>query len=129
MAERNFEASEDRAYAELGEKLSAQPGVVRTLPGDEQVIAQMIADGLKPYEIAMAHGISEDAVWTTVRSLMNAVMAPSQSTASRGYETAGMGSDTDPGVTGGYGDTGFGAIGNEPPEPVTEEPDDTTERE
>ena len=129
MAERNFEASEDRAYAELGEKLSAQPGVVRTLPSDEQVIAQMIADGLKPYEIAMAHGISEDAVWTTVRSLMNAVMAPSQSTASRGYETAGMGSDTDPGVTGGYGDTGFGAIGNEPPEPVTEEPDDTTERE
>lgn len=39
-------------------------------------------------------------------------------------ETGGLGSDTDPGVTGGYGDTAFGAIGNEPPEPTPEEPSD-----
>ncbi len=129
MAERDFAESEDRAYDELAERLKTSPGLVRTLPDQEQVIAQMIADGMKPYEIAMAHGISEDAVWTVVRSLTNAIMAPSRPTSSRGYETAGMGADTDPGVTGGYGDTGFGSIGNEPPEPVTEEPDDLENRE
>lgn len=37
-------------------------------------------------------------------------------------ETGGLGSDTDPGVTGGYGDTGFGSLGNEPPFPTPEEP-------
>ena len=37
-------------------------------------------------------------------------------------ETGGLGSDTDPGVTGGYGDTGFGSIGNEPPIPNPDEP-------
>jgi hypothetical protein len=31
-------------------------------------------------------------------------------------------SDTDPVVTSGYGDTGFGALGNEPPVPTPEEP-------
>ncbi len=129
MTEQNFDESEDRAYEELGEKLNAQPGLVRTLPDEEQVVARMIADGMKPYEIAMAAGMSEEAVWTVVRSLTNAIMSPTRRTTSRGYETAGMGADTDPGVTGGYGDTGFGSIGNEPPEPVTEEPDDLTERE
>ena len=29
-------------------------------------------------------------------------------------ETGGLGADTDPGVTGGYGDTGFGALDIEP---------------
>jgi hypothetical protein len=38
-------------------------------------------------------------------------------------ETGGLGSDTDPGVTGGYGDTGFGSLGNEPPFPTPEEPE------
>ena len=41
-------------------------------------------------------------------------------------ETAGLGSDTDPGVSGGYGDTGFGAIGNDGPMPVLEEPGEST---
>jgi hypothetical protein len=36
----------------------------------------------------------------------------------------GLGSDTDPGVTGGYGDTGFGAIGNDGPIPVPGEPEE-----
>jgi len=37
-------------------------------------------------------------------------------------ETGGFGSDTDPGVTGGYGETGFGSLGTEPPFPTPEEP-------
>ena len=37
-------------------------------------------------------------------------------------EIGGLGSDTDPGVTGGYGETGFGSIGNEPPVPNPGEP-------
>ena len=104
--------------------MSSLPGLVETLPDQEQRIAEMVAEGRKPYEIAMAEGISEESVWTVVRSLANATMAPTQRTLTRGYETAGIGSDTDEGVTGGYGDTGFGAIGNEPPTPVTEEPEE-----
>jgi hypothetical protein len=39
-----------------------------------------------------------------------------------------MGSDTDPGVTGGYGETGFGSIGNEPPVPLPGEPGEEPEK-
>ncbi|MHB0869587.1 MAG: helix-turn-helix transcriptional regulator [Chloroflexota bacterium] len=123
MTERDFESTEEQSYRELSDRLSSAPGLVESLPDREQRIAQMIAEGRRPYEIAMEEGISEDAVWVYVRSLNNATMAPTQPTFTRGYETAGLGSDTDPGVTGGYGDTGFGAIGNEGGEAVTEEPE------
>lgn len=124
MTQRDFSSEEERTYQELGDRLAGIPGLVETLPDQEQRIAKGVVEGRKPYEIAMEEGISEDAVWTVVRSLANATMAPEGRTPSRGYETAGIGSDTDPGVTGGYGDTGFGAIGNEPPIPVTEEPEE-----
>jgi len=126
MNERELTPEEDeRTYRELADRLSGLPGLVRTLPDQEQRIAEMIVQGRRPYEIAMAEGISEDAVWTMVRALANATMAPTQRTLTRGYETAGIGSDTDPGVTGGYGDTGFGAIGAEEGGPaVTEEPEE-----
>ncbi len=117
MAQRDFFDAEEQSYRELGERLRTTAGLVETLPEQEQRMAEMIARGQKPYEIAMAEGISEEAVWTFVRSLANAATV-----SSRGYETAGLGADTDPGVTGGYGDTGFGAIGNEGGEAVTEEP-------
>ena len=42
-------------------------------------------------------------------------------------ESGGFGSDTDPGITGGYGDTGFGSLGNEPPYPVSEEPEEQSQ--
>lgn len=129
MAQRNFdetgfEEAEDRSYGALGSRMGSIPGFVETLPDPERRVAEMVVEGRRPYEIAMETGMSEAAVWTLVRSLAQGVAAPSQVPASRGYETAGLGADTDPGVTGGYGDTGFGAIGNEEPPAVTEEPEE-----
>lgn len=125
MEEREFTGEEERAYRALSNRLNSLPGLVETLPDQEQRVAEMVAEGRRPYEIAMAEGISEDAVWTIVRALVNATMAPTQQIVTRGYETAGIGSDTDPGVTGGYGDTGFGSIGTEEGGPaVTEEPEE-----
>ncbi|MGI5837830.1 MAG: helix-turn-helix transcriptional regulator [Chloroflexota bacterium] len=125
MEEREFLGEDERTYRALANRLSSLPGLVETLPDQEQRVAEMVAEGRRPYEIAMAEGISEDAVWTIVRALANATMAPAQPTTTRGYETAGIGSDTDPGVTGGYGDTGFGSIGAEEGGPaVTEEPEE-----
>jgi hypothetical protein len=124
MVPREYGEEEERGYRELRDLLKSTPGLVRSLSDREQRMAKRIADGERPYEIAMAEGVSEDSVWTFVRALSNAVMATGQKAMSRGYETAGLGSDTDPGVTGGYGDTGFGAIGTEGGEPVTEEPEE-----
>lgn len=120
MKKRDFHEEEQRSYRELGERLAGQPGMIETLPGQEQRIARGVAEGREPFDIAAEEGISEDAVWTVVRALSNAI---SGRISSRGYETAGMGADTDPGVTGGYGEIGFGSIGNEPPVPTPEEPD------
>jgi hypothetical protein len=105
-------------------RLAGQPGLVESMPGQERRIARGVAEGRKPIDIAAEEGISEDAVWTVVRALQNAT---SGQVSSRGYETAGMGSDTDPGVTGGYGETGFGSIGNEPPVPLPGEPEEESE--
>ncbi len=124
MTQGEFRDAQEMAYRELADRLNGAPGFVEGLPEQEQRVAEMVAQGRRPFEIAMEQGISEEAVWTMVRALANATIAPSQGVRSRGYETAGLGADTDPGVTGGYGDTGFGAIGNEPPEPVTEEPEE-----
>jgi hypothetical protein len=125
MDQRDFTTDdEERGYRALAERLSGTPGFMETLPDMERHIAQGVAQGRMPYEIAMDEGISEDAVWNFVRSLANGLAAPSQEVRGRGYETAGLGADTDPGVTGGYGDTGFGSIGNEGGEAVTEEPEE-----
>ena len=70
------------------------------------------------YAIAQQHQISEKAVWDT---LSNAARAAAGRPAAQ-VETGGLGSDTDPGVTGGYGETGFGSLGAEPPEAIPEEP-------
>ena len=125
MSNREFAEEEGKVYRELGAQLARQPGLVETLPDQEQRIARGIAEGREPWDIAASEGISEDAVWTVVRALSNVT---SGRASSRGYETAGMGADTDPGVTGGYGETGFGSIGNEPPIPAPEEPEEEPEK-
>ncbi|HEX2986751.1 MAG TPA: helix-turn-helix transcriptional regulator [Chloroflexota bacterium] len=127
MSERGFRVEEDEQnYRELADRLSSLPGLVETLPDMERRVARMVAEGQRPYEIAMAEGISEQAVWEMVRSLANVT---SGRATTRGYETSGLGADTDAGVTGGYGDTGFGSIGTEGGEPVTEEPEEGSEQE
>lgn len=104
--------------AELVEQLRQQPAIVGHLPREIAILVQEALGGASVHEIAQKHGISTEAVWTM---LGTAAQAASGHGLARRVETGGLGSDTDPGVTGGYGDTGFGALGNEPPEPTPEE--------
>lgn len=74
--------------------------------------------GQNVYEIAQTYRVSETAVWGVLTNALRNVTGA----AVQQVETGGLGSDTDPGVTGGYGETGFGSIGNEGPISITEEP-------
>jgi hypothetical protein len=103
----------------LVNRLQEAPGLVEQLPSQEGDVVRDALDGLSVHDIAQQHRLSEAAVWGI---LSNAARTASGRVAPQPVETGGMGSDTDPGVTGGYGDTGFGSLGNEPPFPVPEEP-------
>lgn len=106
----------DKRWAELLDSLREYPALPGQLTGQEGEIIRQALDELDVHEIAQAHGIPETAVWEIVG---NAARAAKGENVDR-VETGGMGSDTDPG---GYGETGFGVMGNEPPEPTFEEPD------
>jgi len=110
--------SSDR-LAQLIDQLRQQPGLADTLPGQEGAIVRDALAGQDVYAIAQRHAVSEKAIWDT---LGNAARAAAGRPAAQ-VETGGLGSDTDPGVTGGYGDTGFGSLGAEPPEAIPEEPE------
>ncbi len=102
----------------LVRQLQTDPGIAETLPGPE---GQMIRDalaGLSVYEIAQQQQVSERRVWDVLASAARAATGREL----HQVETGGFGSDTDPGVTGGYGETGFGSIGNEPDVAFPEEP-------
>lgn len=105
--------------ARLVEALQQNPGLAEGMPSQEGQIVRDALNGLSVYEIAQQHSVSERTVWDV---LSNAARAASGQTIHQ-VETGGFGSDTDPGVTGGYGDTGFGSLGNEPPAPASDEPD------
>jgi hypothetical protein len=107
--------------SELVARLRGAGGLVESLPGAERDIVLRALDGADVSEIAGAHEISEAAVWSV---LTNAARFVGGQTPAHPVETGGLGSDTDPGVTGGYGDTGFGSLGNEPPEPWPDEPEE-----
>ncbi len=103
------QTSEER-MALLVDQLQQDPGLVEQLPGHEGAIVREALDGKSVYEIAQNHRLSEQAVWGTLRNAARAATGqPIQP-----VESGGFGSDTDPGVTGGYGDTGFGEIDVEP---------------
>lgn len=104
--------SSDDTMLSYASVLREHPGAIEGLPSMEASVARAAVDGRSVHEIAQDHGITEAAVWTLLESLTRVVSghAPTQRT-----ETGGLGSDTDRGVTGGYGDTGFGSLGNEPP--------------
>ena len=109
----------DERLLTLVERLRQDPSLPESLPSLE---AGIVRDALRSRtinEIAQRHRVDDAYVW---RVLVNAARAAAGQPWR--VETAGLGSDTDPGVTGGYGDTGFGSIGNEPPEPRPEEPPD-----
>ena len=112
-------SASDERLATIVEQLRANPGLAGSLPGEERAIVEAALGGDSVYGIAQAQGISTEAVWATLGNA--ARLASGQGAAAR-VEVGGLGSDTDPGITGGYGDTGFGAIDNEPPYPNPEEP-------
>jgi DNA-binding CsgD family transcriptional regulator len=90
----------------LLERLQQQPGMAEQLPSQEGEIVRAALDGQSVYEIAQQQQVSEGFVWNTLNNA--ARMASGQQL--QPVETGGYGSDTDPGVTGGYGETGFGSL-------------------
>jgi hypothetical protein len=99
------------------EQVRRDPGLVARLPSTDAAIVNDALADRSVHEIANRCHVSESYVWVL---LSNAARAASGHP--RRTETAGLGSDTDPGVTGGYGDTGFGSLGAEPPIANVEEP-------
>ena len=100
------QSSADR-MAQLLAQLQQNPGFAATLPSDEGAIVRDAMAGNSVYAIAQDHRTSEAAVW---RILGTAAQMASGNPPARQVETGGFGSDTDPGVTGGYGATGFGGL-------------------
>lgn len=103
---------------QVREQLQRNPALVEQIPGDEGDMARAALGGQDVYTIAQQHGVSEDAVWRVLSNALQSMTGLPE----KPIETGGLGSDTDPGVTGGYGETGFGSIGNTPPMPTPEEP-------
>lgn len=104
--------------ARLVEQMQRDPGIAERLPAREGAVVRDALDGHDVHVIAQTHQMGEHAVWELLSS---AARAASGGRVEQ-VETGGFGSDTDPGVTGGYGETGFGSLGNEPPFPTPEEP-------
>ena len=109
----------DERMAQLLAQLRTNPALVGSLPGEEGTIVESALNGTDVHAIAQAHAISTEAVWAI---LGNAARLVSGQEPAERVEVGGLGSDTDPGINGGYGATGFGAIDNEPPYPTPEEP-------
>ncbi|MCX6047131.1 MAG: hypothetical protein NT075_18665 [Chloroflexi bacterium] len=96
----------ERQMANLVEMLQHDPSLFARLPHWEADIVQRALDGQDVYEIAQALHIVEARVWEVLGSA--AKMATGQPV--QQIESGGLGSDTDPGVTGGYDETGFGRL-------------------
>ena len=107
------------AVAETARILAGAQAYIQTLPPQEQHIATLAAGGAPVWEIAQQVRISDAAVARTLDGVLAAVSGREVTP----VETGGLGADTDPGVTGGYGDTGFGALDTEPV-PDNTEPDE-----
>lgn len=110
--------SADRRMAAYLEQIEQDPTIAERLPTMEGAMVRGALDGDNVYAIAQEHEVTEGAVWEVLANA--ARMAAGHSV--EPVITGGFGSDTTPGVTGGYGATGFGAIGNEAPNPNLGEP-------
>lgn len=110
--------SEER-FTALVEQVRQDPSLVSQLPRLEAAIVHDALAGLSVHEIANRHQASESYVWSLLSNVARAA-----TNRPRAFETAGLGSDTDPGVTGGYGDTAFGSLGADPPIADVEEPEE-----
>lgn len=114
----------DEEMARLVRELARRPGLVEQLDEQERAVVRAALDGQSIHEIASEQRLEEAAVW---RILDDAARWAIGKPPTRAPEQAGLGSDTEPGIHGGYGDTAFGSLGNEPPIPNPEEPRKPTE--
>jgi hypothetical protein len=103
-------AASDEHMAQLIKQLKKDPGLIEQLPGKEGEIVRGALEGQTVYEIAQEHRMSEEAVWGVLRSAARSATGQKIEP----VESGGLGSDTEPGVSGGYGDTGFGSLEVEP---------------
>jgi hypothetical protein len=90
-----------RGSEEIVRLLSTAHAYIQTLPPVERRIATLAASGTPIWEIAQQTRESEGAVWRTLDGIIAVVTGREIES----VETGGLGADTDPGVTGGYGDT------------------------
>lgn len=112
------QTSESR-MASLIKMLQHDPSLLTRLPHREADIVQRALNGKDVYEIAQSLHSAEDAIWEVLGSA--AKMATGEPV--QRVETGGLGSDTDPGVTGGYDETGFGRLPADAPLTKIEELD------
>lgn len=117
-----MQGSTQQRMEQLLEQLRLDPGLPDQLPGEEAAMVRAALAGESIYAIASGAGAAESRVWQVLSSAARQAAGRKIEQ----VETGGLGSDTDPGVTGGYGDTGFGSIGNEPPEPIPDEPEEAS---
>ncbi len=108
------------APPEIARALAGARAYIQTLPPQERHIATLAAGGSPIWAIAQELRISDAAVARTLDGVLAAVTGREVTP----VETGGLGADTDPGVTGGYGDTGFGALDTDPL-PDNTEPDES----
>jgi hypothetical protein len=90
--------------------LSEAQAYIQTLPPVERRIATLAASGMPVWEIAQQTRESEGAVWRTLDGIIAVVTGREIEP----VETGGLGADTDPGVTGGYDESGFDPLDTEP---------------
>ncbi|HMQ30540.1 MAG TPA: hypothetical protein PKD53_07410 [Chloroflexaceae bacterium] len=97
----------------LIEQLRLDPSLPERLPSQEGAMVREALRGKSVHEIASACQTSEAAVWrvlgSAAREAAGAEVHP--------VEIGGFGSDTDPGISGGYGATGFGDLEAGPDSP------------
>ena len=100
----------DAATEEIRRTLSDAHAYIAGLPEPERRIATLAAQGTPTWAIANETGIAQEAVADMLHDVLAAVTGRPVSP----VVTGGLGSDTEPGVTGGYGETGFGSLDTEP---------------
>ena len=109
----------DKELQRVLEQLRQRPGLVQQLPEQERAVVRAALEGEDVHTIATKLRLDEAAVW---RILNDAMRWASGQSRPRAPEQAGLGSTTEPGIHGGYADTAFGSLGNDPPTPTPEEP-------
>ncbi len=109
----------EKEMKRIVQELRARPGIAEELPPPQNEIVHAALEGEDIHSIASRHRMDEGAVW---RILDDAARWAAGHPPANSNEQAGLGSSTEPGIHGGYGDTGFESIGNEPPSPSPEEP-------